>query len=189
MDFGISLDPSSVAQRHCLEDSDEEEEDDIKSGGNEADIFTLPETCNLGPGVNIVIFTIGLPASIFIKSYLNELIPSFKITTNFPTVFKDKFFTTSTPQTVDEVFEVQSKGEKSEEKFLVCVHKQQLTPQHCNLWCNSVSVCINFCKSATNTNLGDVSSSSSSTHIDKLCVLCNSHFTKPYVAVTGRKPL
>lgn len=143
MDFGISLDPSSVAQRHCLEDSDEEEEDDIKSDGNEADIFTVPEktSSGSGPGVNTVIFTIGLPASIFIKSYLNpESIPSFKTTTNFPTVFKDKFFTTSTPQTVDEVFEVQNKG------FRVCVHKQQLTPQHCSLWCDRVSV--------TSTNLG-----------------------------------
>lgn len=170
MDFGISLDPSAVAQRHCLEDSDEEEEDevDIKSDGNEADIFTVPEKpcTDLGPGVNIVIFTIGLPASIFIKSYLNlESIPSFKVTTSFPTVFKDKFFTTSAPQpqTVDEVFEVQNKGGKSE-KFLVCVHKQQLTPQHCNLWCNRVSVYINVVKMPQTLQFGILSSACNTSH-------------------------
>lgn len=141
MDFGISLEASSVIQRHSLEDSDEEEEE---SGIDtpQTEYFISPDkTCTLGLHGGNLILALGHAASIFVKSFLTlEAIPSCTIKTNSPTVFKDKYFSTS-PKTevVSEGFVVKGKTPESE-NFLVCTHEQPLTSLHCNSWCARVSM-------------------------------------------------
>lgn len=143
MELGISLDASAVSQRHCLDDSDDDEgEDEVDT--EQTEVFTSPLATNtcVDPGTSLIV-AIGLPASIFLKSHLNlELVPSCTIETNSHRVFKDKHFSPNAQnkaEAVSEVFDVKCKAPESE-KFLACTHEQQLNSQHCNLWCTRVSV-------------------------------------------------
>ena len=137
MDF---VDPASLAQRHCLEDSDEEDES-LTTPSTGAGSFIIPEdTAKLPPG-SYLILTIGQAASIFAQSYLSLTpLPSCTISTECQTMFKDKYFSkSSTAQcVVSEGFTAQSK--ESAEQFYLCTHKRELNSQHCNLWCEKVSV-------------------------------------------------
>ncbi len=145
MDFGISLDPSSVSQRHCLEDSDEEDEDSKESetAGNVGEAFKLPDQREqLPPAANLII-AIGHPAVVFTKIYLDlEALPSCTISTDVLTVFKDKHFTTGSYHQGDEYivsegFEIKCTGSDLE-RYLLCTHEQLLNSQYCNLWCSKV---------------------------------------------------
>lgn len=130
MDF---VDPS---QRHCLEDSDEEDDSFIPN--NEA--FTFPNgTDKLEAGSNLII-AVGQPASIFAKGYLSlDPLPSCTISTEFLTLFKDRHFTSPAQHSnsvVSEGFGVEC---KELEHFYLCTHEKQLNSQYCTLWCNKVN--------------------------------------------------
>jgi hypothetical protein len=143
MDFGISLDASSVSQRHCFEDSEDSDEDEVDT--EQTHIFTSPNggaRDSVLRGTNLII-AIGLSPSIFIKSYLNlKLVSSYTVATNTPALFKDRHFSSSTESptmTVSEGFEVGCRSPESE-VFLACTHEQQLNSKYCNLWCAKVSI-------------------------------------------------
>lgn len=134
MDF---VDPASLTQRHCLEDSDEEDES-LTTQSTDAGSFIIPEdTAKLPPGSNLII-TIGQAASIFAQSYLSITpLPFCTISTDCQTVFKDKHFSSSSTAqfVVSEGFAVQ--GYK---QFYLCTHQRELNSQLCNSWCDKVSV-------------------------------------------------
>ena len=140
MDFGISLDP---IQRHCLEDSEEDENEYAQSINNESEAFIIPgPTVDLDHDVNLII-TVGQIPSIFVKSYftLNPLFPN-AILANSVTVFKDKYFSVDrkcSEWTVSEFFDLKCKDDKTaSERFSLCVHEQPLASGYCNLWCTKV---------------------------------------------------
>lgn len=139
MDFGV--DPSSAILRHCLEDSDEEEED-ISDSDNERTFLTPDQDGEPSPGANLIL-AIGQPASIFVRSFLSlDPLPSCRITVPSPTVFKDRYFPTGRQpdghkHTVSEGFRVKN-ADSTSERFLLCIHEQQLNSQYCNLWYTKV---------------------------------------------------
>ena len=142
MDFGISLDPSSVVQRHSLEDSDEEE-DESETVGNATETFTVPNRRDQLDPAGKLIIAIGQPAVIFIKSYLDlEPLPSYTISTKTLTAFKDKHFSSGTHHQ-DDTYTV-SEGSDAKRtgsdvgRCLVCTHQQPLNSKYCNLWCSKV---------------------------------------------------
>lgn len=144
MDFGISLDPASVTQRHCFEDSDEDEDE---SARNETEQFITPEnqSAGLAPEANLII-AMGQPASIFARSYLSlDPLPSCRISAHSHTVFKDRYFSSRghTHNVVSEGFDVKCKGSEIE-KFHLCIHENQLNSQHCNSWCTKVIMCVEY---------------------------------------------
>lgn len=142
MEFGISLDASSVPQRHCLEDSEEEEDDEVDIDHEQTQIFISSDVARSSPSRANLILALGQSAAVFIKSYLNiEPVPSYRVETNSHMVFKDKHFPTNTEgqtNAVSEGFEVGCKSSENE-KFFACIHEQQLNSQHCILWCAKVS--------------------------------------------------
>ena len=142
MDFGISLDASAVTQRHCLEDSDEEEEES-ETTGITSETFTVPDRRDEVVAVSNLIIALGQPAVVFAKSYLDlEPLNSCTILTDKLTAFKDKYFSTGVHRqgntyTVSEGFDVKCIGSNLE-RCVLCSHEQPLSSQHCNLWCSKV---------------------------------------------------
>ena len=134
MDFGIALDE---VQRHCLEDSDEEEDE---SDDQQRDIFSCPDS---GQRVKTLILAIGQHACILVKSHLNlEPSPSFVFEAESLTVFQDKCFSPASQEkgiAVSTGFTAKCTPVADTGQFFVCAHEQQLTSQHCNLWCSKVS--------------------------------------------------
>ena len=144
MDFGISLDASAVSQRHCLEDSDAEEDDEVDSG--QIQLFTSPDvaTSNAITGANLIM-GIGQSASIFIESYLSlEPIPAFTVQTDSHTAFQSWPRSTHSQRSayaVSEGFKVNCKNPE-QENFIACTHKELLNTLQCNSWCSRVSTCL-----------------------------------------------
>ena len=135
LDYGISLDPLAVPQRHFLEeDSDGEEEIKVEPE------LTFPATAELGRSSNVIL-AIGLAASIFTRSFLNTLHDSpYQILSDSVEVFKDKSFPTSSDKVKDyhkvsEIFGLESKGGKT---YSLCVQELQVKSQHCHNWCSKV---------------------------------------------------
>ncbi len=143
MDFGMSLDSSSVGQRHCFEDSDDEEENSSSELSIIRESFTLfPENIEKGQSTTVLFITIGDAASIFAKSYFSlKSIPSSKILANSVTVFKNKFFPgnkISPTHTVSEFLNIEPKDEGS--NLTLCDHPEMLNSQYSNVWCAEVKM-------------------------------------------------
>lgn len=142
MDFGISLDASAVPQRHLLEDSDADEDDEVSVGTDREQIFTSPDVGSGGAttGENLII-AIGQSASIFVKSHLSlEPVPAFAVQTDSHTVFQSwPRNTRRSTYTVSEGFKVCCKNPE-QENFLACTHEELLNTLQCNSWCAKVSV-------------------------------------------------
>lgn len=136
LDFGISLDPSAVTQRHTLYDSDEEETE-IE---NIDEIFSVADSDSQKPGCTLIL-TVGQTASIFARSYFElETDPVCKVTSKTPTVIKDKYFPSSSDQsttTISEVYEAKTASGCTDE-YLVCVHERELKSEYLNIWCSKV---------------------------------------------------
>lgn len=139
LDFGISLDPSAVPQRHSFEDSDEED-----LGKDEVELTVSPSSATpveIGQRSN-VIFVFGQIASIISKSFFTlHDSPSCQILCDSITVYRDKLFPavscerSKCSQTVSEVFGIESKDGKT---YSLCVHEARLKSQYCNNWCLKV---------------------------------------------------
>lgn len=128
-DFGITLDPTYILQRHTLEDSDEEETE------KNADFVIVPGTSSRLD--SSLIFAFGTPASIFANSYLKlENSPVHEIKSSHITVYKDKAFPVSDKEeiVVSEIFNVECR----EGSCSVCIHKSELKSVYCQEWCSLV---------------------------------------------------
>ena len=131
------VDPGLLTQRHCLEDSDDEED------GFELDDTTFKISNPwLAGKKSCLIMAVGQPASIFARSYLPALPSLCTIVTDSSTIFKDRYFTSGSAQhsdcVVSEMFDIES-GEDKEQNFSLCVLEKQLGSQYCSQWCNKVN--------------------------------------------------
>lgn len=139
------MDSDFVIQRHCFEDSSEEEDDEV-----DEPTFTTPNfnKTDLNHGANLII-AVGQTASLFLRShFIVDLLSSCTITTTSLRVFKDKYFPTPVQHsagsyTVTEVYTMRQKegnsGSSSTENFYLCVHEQPLDSRFCNQWCAKVN--------------------------------------------------
>ena len=139
MDFGISLDPLDVAQRHSLYDSESEEESE-QEHQNETDVFTVDgrgEDRNFLAGRGLLL-AFGSTASVFARSFVRLREEPFlslqadasraKRGTNFPRGKGAKNITH---------FQY---TEEEDPKWIVCVHDTELLVEHCNHWAEKVVV-------------------------------------------------
>ena len=129
LDFGISLDPSAVLQRHSLQDSDDEEEE------RQIELIAIPFT----PAArrSRVIFAFGTAASIFTNSYFTiHDAPTYQIRSDCITVYKEKSFPSCKKEkpVLSEVFDVHC----TNESFSLCVHVSELKSIYCQSWCSLV---------------------------------------------------
>lgn len=147
MDFGISLDPSLVTQRHSLEDSSDEENVENTRDYDISKTFCISNHEYLSKGPNLII-AVGQAPSIFVKSHFKlDSLPLSRITANSAAVFRDKHFPADTHNSdciVSEMFDISSKDSITE-KFTLFIHEQQLKSQYCNVWCAKVRVCVCVC--------------------------------------------
>lgn len=128
-DFGITLDPTSILQRHSLEDSDDEDAE------KNAEFAIVPGTPSVSSSK--VIFAFGTAASVFASSYFKlENLPAQQIKSGHITVYKDKSFPTTGKENpvVSEVYNV----ECSKETCSLCIHKSELKSVYCQEWCSLV---------------------------------------------------
>ena len=133
-DFGISLDPSSVAQRHAFYDSDEEEE----AAAASTPTFSVKpaQACSKA---DVLIFAFGEVASVFVQSYFC-LEPLCTVAADSPTALKDRYFAKqrkalqedAESTVISKIFTVETNSEHR--RCLVCIHEKPLKLELVNLW-------------------------------------------------------
>ncbi len=152
MEFGISLDPLLVAQRHALYDSDEEEEEITGT----SDVFSVrsPEAATPERQTRTLLIALGAAAVTFARSHLDlSDQPIFRLLSRTSRVVKGQHFPAHGRTELEgdgeeeEVVEVslahEAKGKpggESEEagRFVVCIHEKALKSEYCNLWAAKV---------------------------------------------------
>lgn len=143
-EFGISLDPAAVTQRHTLYDSDEEEEEiEIASG-----VFSVNLKAPISGGGVALLVAIGQTAAIFARSYfVLDSEPLCQITSESSKVLAGRYFESRLTAHAKEdarvtvqVGEVYNAKRKSPgAPFLVCIFENALKSEYCNLWAAKVS--------------------------------------------------
>ena len=141
LQFGMSLDPYSVPQRHCFYDSDEEQ-DEIDEEELSLSIIDLPENCPKLKSKLLIIATSTIAAA-FIRSHVitdpNPL--SSIVTKQSLRAFKGKYFSPSGEQTdhheetITDVFLLKEKKD-----VCICIHEQPLREEYCNEWSRKVNI-------------------------------------------------
>ena len=142
MEFGISLDPLSVTQRHTLHDSDEEDEARAAVAA-----FSITPTAG-SDGIGTLLVALGQYGVAFVRSFLNlSGQASFQLTSSSSKVVKGLYFPIhgsdseeSLPVSTSMVYEARRKGSESDNggQFMVCTHEQPLNSEYCNLWAAEV---------------------------------------------------
>lgn len=139
MDFGISLDPLAVPQRHTLYDSESDEEDEQHQ--NRIDqlrsVFTVDkrEKSEVLTGKSLLV-GIGTTAAVFVRSFLHlRKEPSFSVKGDTGSVLAGKHFPMGKDkEDVTVVYEV----EGAAGKWVVCVHEGELRVEYSNFWTEKV---------------------------------------------------
>ncbi len=131
MEFGISLDPSSVPQRHALYDSDEEDE---QIDTQQADFVFQPSTLDSIHKNNTLVVAIGQTACIFAKS-LFTLSPLSTLEASTRGIFQGTYF----PKTGEASCLVSELMCADEGDAVFCLHENSLKPEHVNAWFKKVN--------------------------------------------------
>lgn len=134
MEFGISLDPSSVPQRHALYDSDEEEDEQADSLKPDFVIQPLPCPDSKHKSHSLLL-AIGPTACIFAKSHF-ILSPFSTIMASTQTIFQGMYFPKSEKQSclVSELLYADG-GD-----VIFCLQENILKVDHVNTWSKKVSL-------------------------------------------------
>ncbi len=148
MDFGISLDPLSVTQRHAVYDSDEEEQEEAEGT---AENFFIRGTSSSSESCTLLI-ALGQVSVTFVRSFLIlEDQPTFLLSSRTSKVVKGLHFPARShegeggqelPDPVSSVYVARGKqpGSGEEGLFLVCTHEKVLKSEYCNLWAAKVNL-------------------------------------------------
>lgn len=139
MDFGISLDPLAVPQRHTLYDSESDEEDEQHQ--NRVDqlrsVFAVDkrEKSEALTGKSLLV-GIGTTASVFLRSFVHlQQEPSFSVKSETGKVLAGKHFPSGKDKEDITVF---YGVEGAAEKWVVCVHEVELRVEYSNVWTEKV---------------------------------------------------
>lgn len=131
MEFGISLDPSSVPQRHDLYDSDEGDEPGDTHQITEL-TFNPPSLKDIHKNHALVI-AIGQIACIFVKSHF-VLSPLCSLEASTQTIFKGMYF----PKHGDGLCLVSELLNCDGGDTVFCIHERWLKPEYVNTWSKQV---------------------------------------------------
>jgi hypothetical protein len=137
MDFGMSLDPLSVPQRHTLYDSDSDEEREQQEPQTDSDEFTLEPSGDLAAHLagKALLVGVGATASAFLRSFVclsNE--PSFTVQADAETVGKGAHFRKGKQRIATAIHSTVG-GAGS---WVACAHPGELRPEYCNRWTEKV---------------------------------------------------
>ena len=132
MDFGISLDPSSVPQRHALYDSDEEEGDETEI--QQPELVFAPPTQDITQS-NTLVVAVETTACLFVRSHF-MLTPLCSLEGSTQAVFKGTYFPKSGDKrcVVSEVVRADGGGE-----VVICLHERSVKSEHINAWAKMVN--------------------------------------------------
>ncbi len=135
MEFGISLDPSSVPQRHALYDSDEEEEQTESLKANF--IFQPPpESVQIHKSYSLVVAVGSIPC-IFARSHF-ILSPLLTLEASTRAIFQGMYF----PKSSQESCLVSELMNADGGDVIFCLHEKNLKSEHVNAW--SKKVCLKY---------------------------------------------
>lgn len=139
MDFGISLDPLAVPQRHTLYDSESDEEDEHHHDR----IGQLRSAFAVGKREKSELLTrkylligIGTTASVFVRSFVHlrkETLFSLQAETEDVLASK-QFPSGKSREDITVFYEV----EGAAEKWVVCAHEAELRVEYSNFWTEKV---------------------------------------------------
>lgn len=142
MDFGISLDPLAVPQRHTLYDSESDEDDEQYRNTIDqlSSVFAIekhekPEIEKFLTGKTVLV-GIGTTASVFVRSFVHvRQEPLFSVQTEAGNVLAGKHFPSGRGrEDVTVFYEV----EGASEKWVVCAHESELRVEYSNFWTKKV---------------------------------------------------
>ena len=139
MEFGLSLDPLAVPQRHTLYDSESDEEKEPQTQSELDSVFAVDgrstnveERFLTGKGL---VIAVGSSASVFVRSFVRlraELLCS--VRADAGRVQRGKHFSNgSGAEEITQFHEVEGNAE-----WVVCSHDKELRIEYCNLWTEKV---------------------------------------------------
>ena len=139
MEFGLSLDPLSVPQRHTLYDSESDEEKEPQPQSELDSVFAVDgrntnveERFLTGKGL---VVAVGSFASVFVRSFVRlrtELLCS--VRADAGKVQRGKHFSCgSGAEEITHFHEVEGNAE-----WVVCSHDKELRIEYCNSWTEKV---------------------------------------------------
>ncbi len=131
MEFGISLDPSSVPQRHALYDSDEENEQSDLLKAN----FVFHSPLDSAHKSHSLVLAVGPTACIFAKShFVLSLFTTLETTTQ--TMFQGMYF----PKSQEGLCLVSELMGADGGDVIFCLHEKNLKPEYVNAWSKKVTI-------------------------------------------------
>lgn len=138
MDFGISLDPLAVPQRHTLYDSESDEEDEQHQNRVEQlrSVFTVDkgDKSEALTGKSLLV-GIGTTASVFLRSFVHlQKEPSFSIKGETKVLAGKHFPSGKGKEDITDFYE----EEGAAEKWVVFVHEAELRVEYSNVWTEKV---------------------------------------------------
>lgn len=139
MDFGISLDPLAVPQRHTLYDSESDEERE-KQHQNEREAFAVCENESGGASLTgkVILVGVGSTASIFVQSFVSlREEQAFSLKADIDKVQKGRGFLPG-KEAVRDVTVFHCLTDTS--SWLACLHATELGAEFCNRWTEKVIV-------------------------------------------------
>lgn len=135
MDFGISLDPLAVPQRHALYDSESEEEGEQETQ-SESEVFRVDKIGEDGEFLagKALLLALGNTASVFAKSFIRiREEPFLSLRTDVSRVKSNS----PRGKGAEDVTHFYYSQEESS-KWAVCLHAAELQAEHCNHWADKV---------------------------------------------------
>ena len=144
MDFGISLDPLAVSQRHELYDSESEEEEDETGEQNRADPAPEEGSGDFITGRSLII-GLGSTASVFVRSFvcLRES-PSLSLPAEAAEIRAGEKNAQSGHER-EEIAAVELYETQGNSQWVVCAHSKELRAENCNRWTEKVYLAFSLC--------------------------------------------
>ena len=141
MEFGLSLDPLAVPQRHTLYDSESEEETEPQPQSElDSALVVDGRSTNFEEGFlagKRLLVAVGSSASVFVRSFIRLRGESLcSVRADAAKVQKGKHFSSGNgTEEITQFHEVEGNTE-----WAVCYHDTELRLEYCNLWTEKVPV-------------------------------------------------
>ena len=136
MEFGISLDPLAVVQRHALYDSESDEESE-QQPQESSEVFTFDGRGKRGDILKgkTLLVAVGGSASVFVRSFVRlREEPLLSLQADVGRVEKGSHFPKG--NAIKEITVFRDTEENTE--LLICTHPTELTIEFCNKWTEKV---------------------------------------------------
>lgn len=142
MDFGISLDPLAVPQRHTLYDSesDSESEQQQSKADEHSSVFAVDGRGVIADGKCLtgktLLVAVGSTASAFVKSFVHLREETLFSVRADAEVQRGKLFSSGKGEKdISLCYEVEATAE-----WVVCAHETELRIEYCNFWTEKVCI-------------------------------------------------